>query len=92
MLSEAINAASAAQFLLTVTSSNGTVFKQTTEDSTVLPAELKYRLPANAFIGVRAFREVEDNHFLVTLSFDLGCPTRYNTWYVFRPHVSIRKI
>lgn len=92
MLSEALNATSTTQFLLTVTSPNGTVLKQTTEDSSILPPDLKYRLPANAVIGVRAFREVEDNHFLVTLSLDLGCPTRYNTWYVFRPHVSIKRI
>ncbi|MDJ0733449.1 MAG: hypothetical protein QNJ47_05060 [Nostocaceae cyanobacterium] len=86
------NVASVTHFLLTVTNPGGTFLKKdSTEASRNLPADKKCEIPEGAVVGVLTYIEVENNHYKVTFSLKLG-KQQYNTWHVYRPHVSINEL
>lgn len=65
----------------TVLKKNNTIFKGT-EQSNLLPDNLKHNLAKNTILQVLAYQEV-DNHYLVTFSESIG---DYNTWFIFKEH------
>ena len=78
---------SPATFQLTV--GKDTVFKQSTDESGTLPNDKKVNIQAGTKYEISAFTDAGNDHFRVTLK----PPTqigRFNTWFVFKPHVSIK--
>jgi hypothetical protein len=66
-----------------------TAFKQTTEDSSRLPAEDKVGVAAGTSFNIHSWKLVDRNHLRVAiLGKTLGNPPR-NTWYVFVPHIRL---
>jgi nucleoid-associated protein YgaU len=76
-------------FQLTVIQSGSTYFKQSPLDSSQLPASQKYLATQGSTFAVLTYQEAENNHYLVTFSTNIG-PRALNTWYVYRPHVTIQ--
>lgn len=66
-----------------------TTFKQTTEDSSKLPAQDKLAIEAGKEFEIHSWKLVTPTHLRVALLKDkLGNPER-NTWYVFAAHVQL---
>jgi hypothetical protein len=84
-----------ALFWLTVIQRDGTFFKKALAQSRDLPPCQKYFVSETSNFVVEAYRYVTNNHYLVTFSGGFsggfGCPI-YNTWYVYRPHVTIQQL
>lgn len=66
-----------------------TTFKQSTGDSSKLPASDKVSIPAGEEFEIHSYKPVGNNHVRVALLDKfLGKPPR-NTWYVYQPHVQL---
>jgi len=80
-------------YILKVTYSSGTTFKQSLKDSSQLGLCEKYNISSGKTFRVRERADADTDHYRVTL-FDkvgnAGCP-QYDTWYVFKNHVSIQQ-
>ncbi|UBF29168.1 C39 family peptidase [Kovacikia minuta CCNUW1] len=64
-----------------------TTLKQSTADSSQLPAADKVQIAAGRVINLQSWATAANNHLKLALLWDsLGTPPR-NTWYVYRPHV-----
>lgn len=67
----------------------GTPFKQSTEDSSRLPAADKLFVDAGKEFRVHSWKVVDRNHLKVALlGTTLGDPPR-NTWFVYIPHIRL---
>ncbi|MGH8000635.1 MAG: SH3 domain-containing protein [Brasilonema sp.] len=79
-------------YLLKVTYSDGTNFKQSLKDSSQLGLCEKYNLSNGKSFRVKDRAEADRDHYRVTLFEKIGnpgCP-QYDTWYVFKTHVDIQ--
>ncbi|MBP5977502.1 SH3 domain-containing protein [Brasilonema sp. CT11] len=79
-------------YLLKVTYSQGTNFKQSLKDSSDLGVCEKYNVSSGRSFRVKERVEADKDHYRVTLFDKLGnsgCP-QYDTWYVFKAHVDIQ--
>jgi uncharacterized protein YvpB len=66
-----------------------TTFKQSTEDSSRLPAADQVPVETGKVFEVHSWKLLDRNHLKVALTeVKLGDPAR-NTWYVFAPHVQL---
>ncbi|WP_017315131.1 SH3 domain-containing protein [Mastigocladopsis repens] len=79
-------------YLLKVTYSDGTNFKQSLKQANELGLCEKYNLSSGKSFRVRDRAEADTDHYRVTLFEKLGnpgCP-QFDTWYVFKTHVDIQ--
>jgi hypothetical protein len=80
-------------YLLKVTYSDGTNFKQNLKQASELGPCEKYNISRGKTFRVRERAEADKDHYRVTLFEKLGnpgCP-QYDTWYVFKSHVDIQQ-
>ncbi|MFM7447348.1 MAG: C39 family peptidase [Leptolyngbyaceae cyanobacterium] len=64
-----------------------TVFKQSTLDSSQVPAQDTVEIPAGQIFSLQSWAAAANNHLKLALIEPLGNPPR-NTWYAFRPHTT----
>jgi hypothetical protein len=79
-------------YILKVTYSDGTNFKQNLKQASELGPCEKYNISRGKSFRVRERADADKDHYRVTLFEKLGnpgCP-QYDTWYVFKNHVDIQ--
>ena len=76
---------------LTVVRPEGTFFKTSTADSSVLSPSDKLAILGGRLFNIFENISVEKNHYKVNFDEQFGDPNR-NPWYVYRPHVYVEEV